>query len=66
MCALRDHPTLSRYLRQTTGGRPVIDRRRVAAEERLDGKNLLSSSDPDLTAEERLDGKNLRGRTLLP
>ena len=67
MCALRDHPTLSRYLRQTTGGRPVIDRRRVAAEERLDGKYLLSSSDPDLTAEEiALGYKNLRGRTLLP
>ena len=60
-CALRDHPTLSRYLRQTTSGRLLIDRRKVAAEERLDGKYLLSSSDPDLSAEEiALGYKNLR------
>jgi hypothetical protein len=60
-CALRDHPTLSRYLRQTASGRLLIDRRKVAAEQRLDGKYLLSSSDPDLTAEEiALGYKNLR------
>ena len=60
-CALRDHPTLSRYLRQTATGRLLIDRRKVAAEERLDGKYLLSSSDPDLTAEDiALGYKNLR------
>src|SRR6266508_2299416 len=60
-CALRDHPTLSRYLRQSASGRLAIDRRKVAAEERLDGKYLLSSSDPDLAAEEiALGYKNLR------
>jgi transposase len=60
-CALRDHPTLSRYLRQTATGRLVIDRGKVKAEERLDGKYLLSSSDPDLAAEEiALGYKNLR------
>jgi hypothetical protein len=60
-CALRDHPTLSRYLRQTPTGRLLVDRRKVAAEERLDGKYLLSSSDPDLSAEEiALGYKNLR------
>jgi len=60
-CALRDHPTLSRYLRQTGSGRLLIDRRKVAAEERLDGKYLLSSSDPDLSAEDiALGYKNLR------
>ena len=60
-CALRDHPTLSRHLRQTKSGRLLIDRKKVAAEERLDGKYLLSSSDPDLTAEEiALGYKNLR------
>jgi hypothetical protein len=51
-CALRDHPTLSRYLRQTTGGRLVLDRARIAAEERLDGKYLLTTSDPSLSAED--------------
>jgi transposase len=60
-CVLRDHPTLSRYLRQTTTGRLLIDRRKLAAEERLDGKYLLSSSDPDLSAEAiALGYKNLR------
>jgi len=60
-CALRDHPALSRYLRQTKTGRLVIDRQKVAAEERLDGKYLLSSSDPDLSAEDiALGYKNLR------
>ena len=51
-CALRDHKTLSRYLRQTKTGRLVIDRERVAAEERLDGKYLLTTSDPSLSAED--------------
>jgi transposase len=59
-CALRDHPTLGRYLRQTPSGRLRIDRQRIAAEERLDGKYLLSTSDPDLSAEDvALGYKNL-------
>jgi hypothetical protein len=51
-CALRDHPILSRYLRQTKSGRLQIDRARIAAEERLDGKYLLTTSDPSLSAED--------------
>ena len=51
-CALRDHKTLSRYLRQTKTGRLVIDRDRIAAEQRLDGKYLLTTSDPSLSAED--------------
>jgi hypothetical protein len=51
-CALRDHPTLSRYLRQTASGRLVLDRSKIAAEERLDGKYLLTTSDPSLSAED--------------
>jgi hypothetical protein len=59
-CALRDHPTLGRYLRQTKTGRLLIDRAKINAEERLDGKYLLSTSDPDLTAEDvALGYKNL-------
>jgi hypothetical protein len=49
-CALRDHPTLSRYLRQTKTGRLLLDRDKIAAEERLDGKYLLTTSDPSLSA----------------
>ncbi|MGH2804882.1 MAG: IS1634 family transposase, partial [Thermoleophilaceae bacterium] len=46
-CSLRDHPSLGRYLRLTATGRLRIDRARVKAEQRLDGKFLLSTSDPD-------------------
>ena len=59
-CALRDHPTLGRWLRQQPNGRLVIDRAKVKAEQRLDGKYLLATSDPDLSAEDTALGyKNL-------
>jgi transposase len=59
-CALRDHPTLGRWLRQQRNGRLVIDRAKVKAEARLDGKYLLATSDPDLSAEDvALGYKNL-------
>ena len=59
-CALRDHVSLGRWLRQTPTGRLVINRAKVAAEEKLDGKYLLSTSDPDLSAEDvALGYKNL-------
>jgi Transposase DDE domain len=59
-CALRDHPALGRWLRQTPGGRLVVDRAKVKVEARLDGKFLLSTSDPDLSAEDvALGYKNL-------
>ena len=32
-CALRDHKTLSKYLRQTKTGRLVLDRQKLVAEE---------------------------------
>jgi transposase len=51
-CALRDHKTLSKYLHQTKTGRLLLDRQKIAAEERLDGKYLLSTSDPALSAED--------------
>jgi transposase len=51
-CALRDHPRLSRSLRQTKSGRLSLDRAKIAAEERLDGKYLLTTSDPSLSAED--------------
>jgi Transposase DDE domain len=59
-CALRDHPALGRYLRQTPSGRLRVDRAKIAAEAKLDGKFLLSTSDPDLSAEDvALGYKNL-------
>ena len=66
-CALRDHPTLGRWLRQLPSGRLTIDKAKVAAEERLDGKYLLSTSDPDLSAEDvALGYKNLLGTCSKP
>ncbi len=59
-CALRDHPTLGRYLRQTPAGRLRVEEAKITAEAKLDGKYLLSTSDPDLTAEDvALGYKNL-------
>jgi hypothetical protein len=59
-CELRDHPTLGRWIRQLTSGRLVIDRAKVTAEQRLDGKYLLATSDPDISAEDTALGyKNL-------
>jgi hypothetical protein len=59
-CALREHPALGRWLRQTPAGRLVLDKAKIAAETRLDGKYLLSTSDPDLSAEDiALGYKNL-------
>jgi Transposase DDE domain len=59
-CELRDHPTLGRWIRQLASGRLVIDRAKVTAEQRLDGKYLLATSDPDISAEDTALGyKNL-------
>jgi hypothetical protein len=59
-CALRDHPALGRWLRQTSSGRLVLDTAKIRAEARLDGKYLLVTSDPDLPAEDvALGYKNL-------
>jgi len=59
-CALRDHPTLKRWIRQQRNGRLVIDRAKIKAEARLDGKYLLATSDPHLSAEDAALGyKNL-------
>ena len=42
---------LRRFLRTTPAGKLRVDRAAVAAEERLDGKFLLRTSDPTLSAE---------------
>lgn len=49
---LRNYPGLKRFLRVTPGGLLRIDQAAAAAEERLDGKFLLRSSDPTLSAED--------------
>ena len=49
---LRAKPGLARFLRVTSSGQLRIDRAQVAAEEKLDGKFLIRTSDPTLSAEE--------------
>jgi transposase len=48
---LQAHPSMGRYLVRRRG-RLVVDRQKVRAEEQVDGKFLLSSSDDSLSAEE--------------
>lgn len=50
--ALKTKPAFNRFLRTTKGGRLRIDRAAITAEERLDGKFLLRTSDPTLSAED--------------
>jgi hypothetical protein len=52
VCALRSHPVYGRYLRELKSGELRIDRGAVRAEQRLDGKYLLSTTDPSLSAED--------------
>jgi Transposase DDE domain len=59
-CALRDHPTLGRWLTQQPNGRLKVNKAKVKAEARLDGKYLIATSDPHINAEDTALGyKNL-------
>jgi len=49
---LRTYPGMKRFLRTTPGGLLRVNQAAVAAEERLDGKFLLRTSDPTLSAED--------------
>lgn len=51
-CRVRTKPGLARFLRVTKGGLLRVDRAAVGAEEHLDGKFLLRTSDPTLSAED--------------
>ncbi len=51
-CQLEAKPGYRRFLRRTKIGLLRIDRATIAAEERLDGKFLLRTSDPTLSAED--------------
>jgi transposase len=49
LCALASHPVYGRYLKAGPDGKFKIAKRKVAAEERLDGKFLLKTSDDTLS-----------------
>jgi hypothetical protein len=52
VCALKGHPAYGRLVEELADGTLRLDRARVRAEERLDGKYLLSTTDPSLAAED--------------
>jgi len=59
-CALRDHKTLGRWVKQLPSGRLALDKAKIKAEARLDGKYLLVTSDLTLPAADvALSYKNL-------
>lgn len=49
-CSLRSHGTFGRYIIQTKGGVLKIDEAKIASEELLDGKFLVSTSNMNLDA----------------
>ena len=49
---IREKPGLWRYLRTTPSGLLRVDRAKIAAEKRLDGKTLIRTSEIDLDAEQ--------------
>lgn len=52
VCALTSHPVYGRYLGTTRTGKLRIDRAKVKADERFDGKYLLRTSDDTLSPED--------------
>jgi transposase len=52
ICALMSHCSMGRYLKQLKSGAIKINRAKVKAEEALDGKYLLSTSDDSLSTED--------------
>lgn len=56
VCALTSHPALGRYVKELATGKLVIDSRKVKADETLDGKYVIFTSDPTLSAEDVVAG----------
>ncbi len=52
VCRLMAHESYGRYLRLNDKGKPVLNLEKIKAEERLDGKYLLRTSDDTLSAED--------------
>jgi transposase len=51
-CRLVAHKSLGRYLKTLKTGEPRIDKAKIKAEEKLDGKYLIRTSDDTLSAED--------------
>ena len=56
LCALVSHPVYGRYLKAGADGKLKIDKDKVTAEERLDGKFLIKTSDDTLSLSDMVLG----------
>jgi transposase len=56
LCALVSHPVYGRYLKTGSNGKLKIDKGKVAAEEKLDGKYLIKTSDDTLSLSDMVLG----------
>ncbi|MFA5552512.1 MAG: IS1634 family transposase [Trueperaceae bacterium] len=52
VCDLRAHKVFGRYLRELKSGALKVDKAKIAAEAKLDGKYLISTSDEHLSVED--------------
>jgi len=52
VCALKSHAAYGRYVKELKGGKLVVDTTKVKADEALDGKYLIFTSDQTLSAED--------------
>lgn len=52
VCALKSHSAYGRYVKELKGGRLVVDTAKVKADEALDGKYVIFTSDPTLAPED--------------
>ena len=49
VCALKASPTFGKYLRELKSGKLTLDKGKIQAEAKLDGKYLIRTSDPHLS-----------------
>jgi hypothetical protein len=52
VCALKSHQGYGRYVREQKNGKLRVDRAQVKADAKLDGKYLISTTDPTMSAED--------------
>lgn len=52
VCSLISHPTFGRYLKTDKKGQPKLNQAKIKAEEKLDGKYLLRTSDDTISPED--------------
>lgn len=56
VCSLTSNKTFGRYIKELKDGRLIIDKQKIARDERLDGKYLISTNNTDLPAEDIASG----------